>query len=678
MTQTVSSYVADSWYTAPDQGVVVLDAATGDPVAAVSSSGLDFARIVEHARSVGGPALRALTFQQRALLLKRAAAHLREHTAPMYEQYATSGATQADARVDVEGGIHALDVYAKKALKELPDDTMYVEGTPERVGKNVQGQTIYTPRRGVAVFINAYNFPVWGFLEKLATALLAGLPMIVKPATPTAHLAEAAFRQIVESGVLPAGAAQLVAGSLGDLLDHLGGQDHIAFTGSGATAALLRAHPAVVERGATFNSESDSLNATILGPDVSPDSDEFATFVKGVAREMTSKTGQKCTAIRRALVPAASVGDVVEALRARLAKVVVGDPREDATTMGPLVSCAQAAEVGSAVRTLMSGADVVIGGPDAPVGVQSDGGSRGAFFAPTVLVATDVRNPRLHQTEPFGPVATIFPYTDLSDAAALAALGEGSLVASVVSQDPAVVRTLVEGIAAYHGRILVLDNDNAATAAPHGAVLPQLIHGGPGRAGGGEELGGLRGVLRLMQATSISASPSMLANLTQTWNSDVAPVVSDVHPFRKYLDDLQLGDTLFTGSRLITLEDIEHFANFTGDTFYAHMDEEAAKASPLFKGRVAHGYFILAAAAGLFVDPDPGPVLANFGLEHLRFVQPVYPGDSIKLRLTAKHKAERPGSGWGEVVWDVEVSNQNDEVVATYDLLTINATRRAE
>lgn len=675
MTPKVSSYVADSWFTSDVEGSLILDASTGEAVASVSSAGLDLDRLVGHARTVGGPALRKLTFQQRALLLKKLAQYLSEHTDNVYAQYGSSGATMADARVDVEGGIQTLLLYASKGLKELPNETLLVEGTPEKLGKNFVGQTVYSSRRGLALLINAYNFPVWGFLEKLAPALLAALPVVVKPATPTAHLAELAFREVVDSGVLPSGAVQLLAGSTGDLLDRLGGQDTISFTGSGQTAALLRAHPAVVERGAHFNAEADSLNATILGPDVGAGREGFSTFVKGVAREMTSKTGQKCTAVRRVLVPAAQVDQVVEALRDRLAKVVVGDPRVDGTTMGPLVSRGQAEDVAGVVRTLMGHAEVTLGGPEARLDVTSGDGERGAFFAPTVLVATDVRAPVLHQTEAFGPVVTIFPYDDLAEAAELAALGEGSLVASLVSDDPDVVRRVVEEIAAYHGRILVLDADNAATAMPHGAVLPQLIHGGPGRAGGGEELGGLRGVRHLMQATSVSGSPSMLMRLTGTWNNGVAPKASEGHPFRKFLDDLELGDTLFTGTRVITLEDIEHFANFTGDTFYAHMDEEAAKASPLFKGRVAHGYFVIAAAAGLFVDPDPGPVLANFGLEHLRFVQPVYPGDEIKLRLTAKHKSARTGSEWGEVTWDVEVTNQDDAVVATYDLLTINARR---
>lgn len=675
MTHQVRSYVEDDWYTAPDEGQVVVDSSTGAPVARVSSTGLDTRRVVEHARTVGGPALRSLTFQQRGLLLKRLSAYLAAHTDAVYAEYGASGATTADARVDVAGGLQVLNVYASKALKELPNDTILVEGTPEHLGQAFQGQTILTSRHGVAVFINAYNFPVWGFLEKLAPTLLAGLPMIIKPATPTAHLAEIAFREVIESGILPAGSVQFVAGSAHDLLDHLGGQDSIAFTGSAKTAALLRGHPAVVERAAQFNGEADSLNASILGPDVEPGSALFDTFVKGIAREMTSKTGQKCTAIRRVLVPTAQVDAVVSALSARLAKVRIGDPRVEGTTMGPLISKDQVVEVKAAVATLMTGAKVVLGGVDAAPSIASGDAEQGAFFAPTVLVAADPRLPALHQTEAFGPVTTVFAYSSVAEAVALTALGEGSLVASLVSQDPAVVRQLVEEVGAYHGRLLVLDDDSAATAPPHGAVAPQLIHGGPGRAGGGQELGGLRSVRHLMQATSVSGSPSMLVQLTQTWNKGVAPTASDVHPFRKYLEDLRLGDTLFTGTRTITLEDIEHFAHFTGDTFYAHMNEEAAKASPLFKGRVAHGYFVIAAAAGLFVDPDPGPVLANFGLEHLRFVQPVYPGDTIKLRLTAKHKSEREGAGWGEVIWDVEVTNQSDEVVATYDLLTINAAR---
>lgn len=677
MSTKVPSYVAGAWFTATDEGVPILDASTGEEVARVSSTGVDLDALVAWSREVGGPALRALTFTERALALKRLAAHLTDRAQELYDAYGAYGATGADARVDVLGGIGVLTTYAGVGLKELPNDTMVVEGSPEPVARDTLGQTVYTSRRGLLLAIDAFNFPVWGFLEKLTTSVLAGLPVVVKPATSTAPLAELAVRQVVESGILPDGAVQLVAGGVGDLMDRLGGQDHIAFTGSVRTAAVLRSHPAVVERGARFTAETDSLNATLLGPDVEPGSPLFDTFVKGVFREMTSKTGQKCTAIRRVLVPAGREEDVVEALRARLARVVIGDPRVEGTTMGPLVSRAQVAEVRAAVERLAEGGRVVVGDPEAPVTVASGDPAQGAFFAPTVVLATDVGHDALHVTEAFGPVATVLPYADLEEASDLVRRGDGSLVASLVSDDPGVVRRVVGDLAAYHGRILVLDSVNAATAAPHGAVIPQLIHGGPGRAGGGAELGGLRAVLDLMQATSIAGSPQMLVGVTGSWNTHAPVVTTDVHPFRRYLDDLQLGETLYTGSRQITLEDIEHFAEFTGDTFYAHMNEEAAKASPIFKGRVAHGYFVLAAAAGLFVDPEPGPVLANFGLEHLRFVQPVYPGDSITLRLTAKHKARRPGAGWGEVTWDVEVTNQRDEVCATYQLLTINAARPA-
>ena len=676
MTHTVSSYVGDSWFTAQDEGAAILDPSTGDTVARVSATGLDVAALLDHARRVGGPALRVLTFHQRAGLLRDLAEHLSARTSELHGAYATAGGTLADARVDVEGGIQTIGVYARRALRDLPDDTVYSDGAPQRLGASeFLGQTVYTSRHGVAVFINAFNFPVWGMLEKLAPALLAGLPMIVKPATATAHLTEIAFRQIIESGILPSGSLQLVAGSVGDLLDRLDGQDSVAFTGSAATAAKLRSCAAVVERGTRFNAEADSLNATILGPDAGPDSEEFALFIKSVVREVTGKTGQKCTAIRRVLVPAPLVGDVVEALRGKLARVVIGDPRVDGTTMGPLVSRAQRDEVASAVRRLMKGADAVIGGPDVQIVLGSGDLANGAFFPPTVLVATDIRDPELHRIEAFGPVTTVFPYTDATDAAELAALGEGSLVASVVSYDRGFVTEIVRAIAPFHGRVLILNRDDAKAAAPHGAVLPTLIHGGPGRAGGGEELGGIRGVLHQMQATSVAGPPDMLVAVTGRWNAFASPATSDgVHPFRKHFEDLAIGETLVTGTRTVTLDDIEAFAALSGDYFYAHMNEAAAAANPLFGARVAHGYFVLAAAAGLFVDPDPGPVLANFGLERLRFVKPVYPGDTIGVRLTVKSKVVR-FDGSGEVTWDVGVTNQNAEPVAGYDLLTINARR---
>ncbi|WP_029136055.1 phenylacetic acid degradation bifunctional protein PaaZ [Nakamurella lactea] len=679
MTQKLSSYAAGSWYAAADDGTPILDSSTGEVVATVSASGLDVAAMVEHARTVGGPALRALTFQQRGLMLKELGKYLTGRAGEIHANYGAAGATTPDAQVDVEGGIGVLFVYGSKARRELPDDTIYTDGGIEPLGKdpNFVGQTIYSSRPGVAVFINAFNFPVWGMLEKLAPTLLAGLPVIVKPATATAQLAEQAFRQIIESGILPEGSVQFIAGGVGDLLDHLGGNDVIAFTGSASTAAKLRSGPAVVERSATFNGEADSLNASILGPDGGPDTEEFAQFIKTVAREVTSKTGQKCTAIRRALVPEPLLDKVIDALTARLGKVVVGDPRDPATRMGPLVSVAQRDEVAGAVRRLAQGADILLGGPDAELTLGSGDPAKGAFFPPTVLLARDRRDRNLHTIEAFGPVTTLFPYTDAAEAAELVALGEGSLVASVVSNDQQFVRDLVREIAPFHGRLLLLDRDSAAAATPHGAVLPNLIHGGPGRAGGGAELGGIRGVLHLMQATSLSGSPALIAAATGRWNANAPEVDPGVHPFRKYYEQLQIGDTFHTGTREITLADIETFAHFTGDTFYAHMDDQAAAANPLFEGRVAHGYFVLAAAAGLFVDPDPGPVLANFGLDRLRFVKPVYPGDVISVRLTCKAKTIRGGIDQGEVTWDVGVTNSDGELVAAYDLLTINALESA-
>ncbi|HRW19870.1 MAG TPA: phenylacetic acid degradation bifunctional protein PaaZ [Dermatophilaceae bacterium] len=681
MTHLVSSYTVGEWTTpASDHGArEIRDASTGAVVAAVGDPGLDFAKVAEHARSAGGAALRSMTFHQRALALKKLTAYLKEHTETLYADYLTTGATMPDARVDVEGGIQALGQYASKGLKELPNDTVIIEGTPEYLADQHQGQVVLTSRHGVFVQINAFNFPVWAFLEKLGPAVLAGLPTIVKPATPTAHVAETLARLVVESGALPEGAVQFVGGSIGDLFDHLGGQDHIAFTGSAGTAALLRRHPAVVERSARFNAEADSLNATILGPDAVAGQEELDYFVKSALRELTSKTGQKCTAIRRVFVPQGRVDEVAGMLVAKLARVVVGDPRVEGTTMGPLVSVEQRDDVADAVRRIVeSGAEVVLGGPDAVTSANGADPETGAFFAPTVLRATDPRATGVHTVEAFGPVATLVPYAGVEDLVSLVALGEGSLAASVVSNDPEFVREVALGVAPFHGKVVVFNRANAATAAPHGAALGKLIHGGPGRAGGGEELGGIRAVKHLMQATSIAGSPDMIVAVTRSWNPAATAHASAVHPFRLYLEDLELGDTLFTGSRTITLEDIEHFAHFTGDTFYAHMNEEAAKDSPLFKGRVAHGYFILACAAGLFVDPDPGPVLANYGLENLRFVQPMYPGDTMTVRLTAKEKTVRAGTGWGEVVWDVAVTNQRDELTATYQLLTINACRPTE
>ena len=676
MTPMISSYVRDAWHTATDEGVTVRDASTAEPVARVSSTGVDVGGMVEHARRVGGPGLAELTFHQRAAALKRLAVYLRGHRDGLYEQSARTGATTEDAMVDVDGGIGALFVYSSKGRRELPNDTIYVDGQPEPLGRagTFVGQHVYTSRPGVAVLIGAFNFPVWGMLEKLAPAVLAGVPAIVKPASQTAYVTELAFRHLVESGALPPGSVQLLCGAVGDLLDHLTGQDTIAFTGSAATARRLRAHPTVIGESVRFNAEADSLNCSILGPDAAPGTVELDLYLAEVVRELTQKTGQKRTAIRRCLVPAGRVGAVVDALAERLAEVRVGDPRDAATTMGPLVSRDQLAEVTSAVERLRRGAEVVVGGPG-ELKLTSGDPDQGAFLAPTVLRAGSPEAPELHNVEAFGPVTAVLGYTDAGHAVELAALGRGSLVGSVVTHDPGFARQMVAGLAPYHGRLLVLDRDDAGESTGHGAPLPHLVHGGPGRAGGGEELGGIRAVLHLMQVTSISASPAMVTAVTGRWVPG-APTTGDAtHPFRKHFEELEVGETLRTPSRTVTLEDIERFADLSGDRFYAHMDEAAAKANPFFDGRVAHGYFVVSAAAGLFVDPDPGPCLANYGLERLRFLKPVYPGDTLTVSLTCKQKTAREGEAYGEVRWDVVIENQDGERVATYDVLTLVATR---
>lgn len=676
MARMISSYVRDDWYTAGDDGATVVDASTGEPVARVSSAGVDLAGMVEHARTVGGPGLRELTFHQRAAALKRLAAFLRERRDGLYELSARSGATAGDAGVDVDGGIGALFVYASKGRRELPNDVLYVDGPPEPLGRGgtFVGQHVHTSRPGVAVLVNAFNFPVWGMLEKLAPAVLAGMPVIVKPASQTAYVAELAFRHMVESLALPPGSIQLLCGAVGDLFDHLTGQDTIAFTGSAATAHKLRCHPAVVRESVRFNAEADSLNCSILGPDAAPGTEEFQLFVTEVVRELTQKTGQKCTAIRRSLVPAEHVGAVVDALGDRLAEVRVGDPRDQATTMGPLVSRAQLAEVGRAVAELGRGAEVAVGGPGRPELASGDP-ERGAFHAPTVLVATSPRAPELHTVEAFGPVTSVIGYRGAADAVELAALGRGSLVGSVVTADPGFARQVVLGVAPWHGRLLVLDRHDAAESTGHGAPLPHLVHGGPGRAGGGEELGGIRAVLHHMQVTSVSASPATVTAVTGRWTAGAPTTSGPVHPFRRHFEELAIGETLHTAARTVTLEDIERFADLSGDRFYLHMDEAAAKANPFFDGRVAHGYFVVSAAAGLFVDPDPGPCLANYGLERLRFTRPVYPGDTLQVALTCKQKSAREGEDYGEVRWDVAVTNQDGDTVATYDVLTLVACR---
>jgi oxepin-CoA hydrolase/3-oxo-5,6-dehydrosuberyl-CoA semialdehyde dehydrogenase len=672
------SYVSGAWQVPEDEGAPLLDAVTGEEIARVSTRGVDYAAALDHGRRVGGPALRGLTFHERALLLKSLAAHLWERREELHGLSARTGATRRDAAFDVDGGIGVLFSYAGKGRRELPNATVYLDGDAERLGKGgtFLGQHVYTPLRGVAVQINAFNFPVWGPLEKFAPAFLAGVPSLIKPASQTAYLTARLVELIVESGILPEGSLQLACAAPGDLLQHLTEQDLVAFTGSAATAQKLRTHPGIVSRGVRFNAEADSLNCSILGPDATPDGPELALFVKQLVTEMTVKAGQKCTAIRRAFVPAGLVDAVAAAAAERLAGVTVGDPSHPDVRMGPLVGLGQREEVRRALKALLQAGTVVYGDPDRVDVVGADA-ERGAFVSPVLLRVDDTTVAEPHEVEAFGPVSTLLPYDSVEQVVELAARGQGSLVGSVVTGDPDVAREIVLGAAAWHGRLLVLDAVAAGESTGHGSPLPTLVHGGPGRAGGGEELGGVRGVLHHMVRTAVQGSPDMLAAVTGRWQPGAARTTG-VHPFRKPLEDLRIGDTVVAGPRRVTLADIEHFAEFTGDTFYAHMDEEAARANPFFDGRVAHGYMIVSWAAGLFVDPDPGPVLANYGLENLRFLTPVYPGDELTVTLTAEQIAPRADAAYGEVRWDAEVTKQDGSVVAAYDVLTLVAKRDAD
>ncbi|MBK0869264.1 phenylacetic acid degradation bifunctional protein PaaZ [Saccharopolyspora sp. HNM0986] len=668
------SYVQGRWQVPDDDGVAVPDAVTGEEVARVSSAGIDMAAALEHARGTGGPALRALTFHQRAALLKSLASYLREHREELYELSARTGATLGDAKFDVDGGIGVLFTYSSKGRRELPNDTVHVEDPLEPLGKGgtFLGRHVHTPLRGVAVQINAFNFPVWGPLEKLAPAFLAGVPSLIKPASQTAYLTHRLVELIIESGLLPEGSVSLVCGGAGDLLEHLGDQDLLSFTGSASTAQRLRAHPAVVSRAVRFNAEADSLNCSILGPDATPETAEFDLYVKQLVTEMTVKAGQKCTAIRRALVPSNLVDDVVAAAGEKLAKVTVGAPDAEGVRMGALASLEQREEVRRSLKSLLAAGRLVYGGPEESQPVGADA-ANGAFISPMLLRCDDPERPEPHEVEAFGPVSTILPYDGVEQAVDLARRGQGSLVGSVVTADSEFAREVVLGAASRHGRLLVLNRHNAKESTGHGSPLPQLVHGGPGRAGGGEELGGIRGVLHHMQRTAVQADPDTMTAVTGQWTPGSARSETEVHPFRKHLAELRIGDTVVSGPRAVTLQDVEHFAEFTGDTFYAHTDDEAARANPFFEGRVAHGYLVVSFAAGLFVSPEPGPVLANYGLENLRFLTPTYPGDEITVTLTAKRITPRHGGDYGEVCWDADVTNQDGESVAKYDVLTLVA-----
>jgi len=676
-TRRLQNYVCGAWVEGTGKAASLVHAVTGAAFAEASSGGIDFARVVEYGRKVGGPKLRSMTFHQRALMLKALAKHLMERKDEFYRVSAGTGATKRDGWVDIEGGIGTLFAYASRGRREFPNETFHVEGVTEVLSKGgtFVGKHICVPLEGVAVHINAFNFPVWGMLEKLAPTLLAGVPAIVKPATITSFLTESVFAEMIASGLLPEGSVQLICGSAGDLLDHLDEQCAVAFTGSAYTGQLLKQNKVILGNNVRFNQEADSLNFCMLGPDATPGTEEFDLFIKEVANEMTTKAGQKCTAIRRTFVPESLLTEVMGALSKRLESVKVGDPAVEGVRMGPLAGAAQVGEVQKSVDRIARVAERVFGRPDDYEVIGADR-HKGAFF-PTLLFYD--KDPfgasEPHDVEAFGPVNTVMPYRSVDDAIALVRKGRGSLCGSVFTANNDTARQMVLGTAAYHGRLLTVNRFCAKESTGHGSPLPGLVHGGPGRAGGGEEMGGARGVLHYMQRTALQGSPTTLTHIVREYLQGAEQKTGGTHPFTRFFEELAIGDTLITGTRTITLDDVEKFAALSGDVFYAHMNDEQATAHGVFEKRVAHGYFIISAAAGLFVEPSLGPVMANYGLENLRFTKPVYPGDTIHVRLTVKQKTakETPEGGvpQGVVAWDVEVKNQADEAVAIYTILTL-------
>lgn len=667
------SFAAGQWVAPAKDAAILNSPVTGAVIARAGGAALDFQKMIDWAKAKGGPALREMTFHERAKMLKALAAYIDSRKEELYALNPLTGATRKDGWIDIDGGIGTMFVFASKGRREMPDGHVYLDGEVEQLsrGGTFLGQHIALPLHGVAVHINAFNFPVWGMLEKLAPALLAGVPCIVKPATQTSFLTEACVRIMMDSGLLPEGALQLIVGRTGDLLARLGAQDVVSFTGSARTALALRSMPNIIANGTRFIAEQDSLNASILGLDAGADTPEFDLFIREASTEMTTKAGQKCTAIRRMIVPEALIDPVIEALSAKLGKITIGNPEADGVGMGALVSASQKADVLEMVAQINTEATRVFGDPD-HFTVEGADAAQG-FLPPMLFRCDDPDAARIvHEVEAFGPVSTILPYRDTAHAADLANRGQGSLVASVITNDPQIACDITLASAHWHGRLYFNNRTSMNEATGHGSPLPHMIHGGPGRAGGGEEMGGIRGVMHYMQRTAIQGSPDILTAIGGVWISGAKEKTGPTHPFQRTFDQIEIGETLRTEKRVVTLDDIEHFAHFTGDTFYAHMDEDAAKANPFFPGRVAHGYLLLSFAAGLFVQPDPGPVLANTGINNLTFQTPVSPDDTIYVRLTAKRKTCRTDE-YGEVRWNATLYNQHDEQVAEYELLTMVA-----
>lgn len=676
MSTKLHNYLQGAWVPHDGEGIPQFDAIDGTLISTCGSEGLDYSAILQYARKVGGPALRKMSFQERGRMLKALALFLDGQKEKYYTLSYRSGATRADSWIDIDGGIGTLFAYAGLRRK-LPDTRWCLDGEAAKLSKEGSfiGHHLMVPKHGVAVHINAFNFPIWGMLEKLSANLLAGMPAVVKPSEVTSYLSEVMVRDIIASGILPEGSLQLVCGSGIGILHDLCEQDVVTFTGSAATGQQLRALPSIIQHSVPFNMEADSLNAIVLGPDVEPGSPDFDLFLKEIRREMTAKTGQKCTAIRRIFVPTDRIEAVQNALSKMLAQTTLGDPRTEGVRMGALVSKTQQQEVRQQVEKLLQNSTLAFGDLDQFEVLGADK-AKGAFFAP-ILLRNDQpsKYTNTHQIEAFGPVSTLMPYRDLEEAIELVNLGKGSLVSTITTADPRFAQEYVMEAAPYHGRILILNEASAKESTGHGSPMPLLSHGGPGRAGGGEELGGLRGIKHYLQRTAIQGHPTMLGQITEVYQVGGAQPEAAIHPFRKYFEDLQIGETLSTHKHTVTESDIINFANLTGDHFYAHVDETALEGTP-FERRVAHGYWILSKAAGMFVEPRKGPVLLNYGLEECRFTKPVYPGMTIGVKLTVKEKIAQEQRDEndvpkGIVKWLVEVFDQTNETVAIATILTM-------
>ena len=636
-----NNYALGKWIKGDGEGTPLFNAITGDQLGTASSKGLDFSQMMDYARNIGGPALRKMTFQQRGLMLKKLALYLHSIKKIFYPISYQTGATKIDSWIDIEGGIGNLFTNAS-LRRQFPDLPYHVEGSAAPLSKNGTfiGHHIMTPKKGVAIHINAFNFPIWGMLEKIAVNLMAGVPAIVKPATLTSYLTESMVREIINSKIIPEGSLQLICGSARGILDSVTCEDIVTFTGSADTGRMLKSHPKIIEEAVSFNMEADSLNCTVLGEDATPGTAEFDIFIKEVQKEMTVKAGQKCTAIRRIIVPEKLIEDVQIALGKRLAKTTIGDPSVEGVRMGSLAGYEQKIEVTEKVRELTKSQEIVYGSIEdfEVIGADRD---KGSFFPPILFLNNDPFNKTdCHNIEVFGPVSTILPYKDIHEAINLARMGKGSLVCSIVTNNMKIAEEFVLGAASMHGRILVLNESCAKESTGHGSPMPLLTHGGPGRAGGGEEMGGIRGIKHYLQRTAIQGHPTTISALTKQYQIGGKQNTEGPHVFRKHFEEIQIGDTVITEKHMVTLDNIEDFAELSGDKFYAHMDENSLEGT-IFTERVAHGYFIMSKAAGLFVDPPKGPVLLNYGIDECRFTKPVYPGMSIGVRFTAKEKIEQ-------------------------------------